>query len=225
MMKGIVRLGLILAIFAAAACVALAVVYSVTSEKIDAQAALQLQDSLKGLFPDAETFEDITASMTSPDPNIKFDAAYSVKKAGTVIGAAVKARGPSYGGDASVLVGIKADKTLSGARILDTKDTPGLGANAVNPSYFVDKSAKKTFPGQFTGKALSDPFEVKKDVVAITASTITSKALTKLVKTAGDAAAAWLDTALAASGGLAAGAQAAGTASGTPTIAKPAGGK
>jgi electron transport complex protein RnfG len=196
MMKGIVRLGLILAIFAVAACVALAVVYSMTSEKIDAQAALQLQDSLKSLFPDAESFEDISASMTTADPNIKLDAAYSVKKAGAIAGAAVKAHGPSYGGDASVLIGLNADKTLAGARILDIKDTPGLGANAVNPSYFVDKSAKKTFPGQFTGKALSDAFEVKKDVVAITASTITSRALTKLIKTAADSASAWLDSSL-----------------------------
>ena len=200
MMKGIMKLGIVLAIFAVAACVALAVVYSITAETIDAQAALQLQESLKGLFPEAESFEDITASVISNDANIKFDAAYSVIQAGAVIGAAVKAHGPSYGGDASVLVGIKADKTLAGARVLDIKDTPGLGANAVNPSYFVDKSAKKTFPGQFAGKPLSDPFVVKQDVVAITASTITSVALTKLVKTAADSASAWIETAVAVTG-------------------------
>jgi electron transport complex protein RnfG len=214
MMKGIVRLGLILAIFAVAACVALAVVYSMTSEKIDAQAALQLRESLKSLFPDAESFDDITASLSSPDENITIDEAYSVKKAGTIVGAAVKARGPSYGGDATVLIGLNADRTLAGARVLDIKDTPGLGANAVNPSYFVDKSAKKTFPGQFTGKALSDAFEVKKDVVAITASTITSRALTILIKTAANSASAWLDSSLAP--GIAA------PGMGTPGIAAPA---
>lgn len=192
-MKGITRLGFVLAAFAAAACVALAVVNTVTEEKIAEQARLQLEQSLKGLFPDADSFEDISAQVTSADANVKFDVAYVAKAAGIALGAAVKAHGPSYGGDAAVLVGVKTDKTLSGARILDLKDTPGLGANAVNPSYFVDKSAKKTFPDQFTGKALSDGFEVKKDVVAISASTITSKALTRLVKTAADAGSVWLD--------------------------------
>ena len=82
---------------------------------------------------------------------------------------------------------------MAGIRILALKDTPGLGANATNPVYFVNKSTRTTFPGQFSGKALGDPFIVKQDVSAITASTITSKALTSIIKMAGDAAAGWLD--------------------------------
>ena len=78
-------------------------------------------------------------------------------------------------------------------------DTPGLGANATNPAYFVDKAAKTTFPGQFTGKAVEDSYEVKNDVVAISASTITSKALTLIVKETGLAGSAWLES--AANGG------------------------
>ena len=57
----------------------------------------------------------------------------------------------------------------------------------------MDKTSKTTFPGQFSGKPVTDAFEVKKDVVAITASTITSKALTNMVKQAGAAGAAWLE--------------------------------
>ncbi len=221
MIKGIVKLGLVLSIFAAAACVALAIVYSITKETIDDQAARQLEESLRGLFPEGDSFEDILASTVSNDPGVKLDAAYSVTKAGVYIGAAIKAHGPSYGGDASVLVGIKTDRTLAGARILDIKDTPGLGANAVNPSYFVDKGARLTFPGQFTGKALTDPFIVKQDIAAITASTITSAALARLVKTAADSASSWLDSAGAYAGvpDVAASAGSQGDAAGTTASA------
>jgi hypothetical protein len=42
---------------------------------------------------------------------------------------------------------------------------------------------------------------VKKDVIAITAATITSKSLTKIIKTAGDAAIAYMDKKAAMSTG------------------------
>ncbi|MDP3129937.1 MAG: FMN-binding protein, partial [Bacillota bacterium] len=161
-------------------------------------AEIQLNDSLKGLFPTASSFEP--AEIASPDPAVKFEASYVATDATGSLGLATKASGNSYGGMAIVLVGVGHDNKLIGVRVLENKDTPGLGANASVPSYFVDKSSKTTFPGQFAGKSLGDAFEVKKDVQAITASTITSKALTKIVKTVGDAGAAWL-AAQAASGG------------------------
>ena len=79
----------------------------------------------------------------------------------------------------AVLVGVGTDRRIAGVRVLEIKDTPGLGVNADSPTYFVDKAKKTTFPGQFAGQGRSPTrFVVKKDVVAITASTITSKALT-----------------------------------------------
>jgi electron transport complex protein RnfG len=78
-------------------------------------------------------------------------------------------------------------------KILEHQDTPGLGANAASPTYYVDKAAKLTFYGKFAGKPVSDPFVAKEDVAAITASTITSRAVSSVVKAAGTAAAVWLD--------------------------------
>jgi len=195
--KQFAKLGLILAAFSAVACVGLAFVNGATEAQIAANASKQLNESLTGLFPAASGFEDVSATVSSPDPAVKFDAAYLAKGGSGSLGLAVKASGNSYGGVAIVLVGVGKDRRLVGARVLDNKDTPGLGANAAVPTYFVDKSSKTTFPGQFAGKSLGDAFEVKKDVVAITASTITSKAITKIIKAAGDAGSAWL----AAAGG------------------------
>ena len=61
MMKQYLRLGLILAAFAVAACVGLAFVYGATSEQIASNQDKQLNESLKGLFPDAEGFKDVTS--------------------------------------------------------------------------------------------------------------------------------------------------------------------
>lgn len=192
-MKETLKLGLVLAAFAAGACVALALVYTVTGPTIEGHEVKQLELSLKDLFPEADSFRALDGDVAPKDGSVKFDQTYEVTRAGAPLGVAIKVRGSSYGGDTTMLVGVGTDRRITGVKVLDIKDTPGLGANAKSPTYFVDKSTKTTFPGQFAGKPLSDPFEVKKDVTAITASTITSKALTNMVKQAGAAAAEYLE--------------------------------
>ncbi|MCA1951061.1 MAG: FMN-binding protein [Treponema sp.] len=191
-MKNMVKLGFIMAIYATVACVSLAFVYTGTQKVIAERQKADLEAALKDLFPQGETFEEVTGTLNSPDNSVGFKNEYVIKQAGNPIGMAVRAVGASYGGPVTVLVGVGAEGKIAGVKVLENKDTPGLGANAANPSYFVDRASGITFYGQFKGKSLSDPFEVKGDVAAITASTITSKAVTKVVKTAGQAAGAWL---------------------------------
>jgi len=197
MKKDIFKLGLALALFAAGACVALALVYTVTKPVIDGIEAKNLQQSLKDIFPDADTFSEVDGGLETGDPGVVVEGAWKASRGSEVLGVAVKALGKSYGGDAAMLVGVGTDRRIAGVRILILKDTPGLGANATSPTYFVDKSAGTTFPGQFAGKPVTDPFEVKGDVVAITASTITSKALANIAKRAGMAGTSWLESAAA----------------------------
>lgn len=191
MIKQFAKLGFILAAFAVVACVGLTFVYAATEEQIKINAGAQLKESLKELFADAEEFEP--TELSSPDASVTFAEAYIAKRGGAPLGIAIKAGGASYGGPSILLVGAGLDRSIVGVRVLSNTDTPGLGANSASPTYFVDKVKKVTFPGQFAGKPLSDAFEVKKDVQAITAATITSKALTKVVKAAGDAAGTWLE--------------------------------
>jgi electron transport complex protein RnfG len=105
---------------------------------------------------------------------------------------ALKMSRASYSGAVVLLAGVSVDKRITGVKIMEHSDTPGLGANAASPSYFVDRAKGITFYGQFAGKSVADPFVVKDDVVAITASTITSRAVTAAVKAAGQAASSWL---------------------------------
>ncbi len=193
MKKDILRLGIALALFAAGACAALAVVYTATGPTIARLGQEQLEASLKDLFPDADAFTAIDGAIKSGSPDVTISGSWKAGRGDATLGVAIKATASSYGGDAVMLVGVSTDRRIAGARVMTLSDTPGLGANATNPSYFVDKGAKTTFPGQFAGKPVGDAFKVKDDVVAISASTITSKALTSIVKEAGQAGSAWLE--------------------------------
>ncbi|GHV86686.1 electron transport complex subunit G [Spirochaetia bacterium] len=183
-----VKLGLVLMVYTAVACVGLAFVYGGTKTTIDERARIDLEASLQELFSSADggaaqiTFKEITGTIVSPDGAVSFETAYSISQNGTLIGAAIQASAGSYGGPIKVLVGVNANGTISRIKIMEHSDTPGLGAKAAKPAFY----------GQFAGKAVSDPFEPKQDVTAITAATITSRAVSRAVKTAGEAAAAWL---------------------------------
>ena len=194
-MKNMLKLGIILAIYATVACVGLAFVYTGTKTVIAQRQKADLEAALADLFPDGDSFEEITGALTSPDKSVTFINEYAVKKGGTNIGMAIRALGASYGGQVTVLVGAGTNGKISGIKVLENKDTPGLGANASSPTYFVDRAAGITFYGQFKGKDIQDAFEVKGDVAAITASTITSKAVSGIVKVSARSAFEWLSTA------------------------------
>jgi electron transport complex protein RnfG len=193
-MKNILKLGITLALFAVAACVMLAFVYSATKSKIDENQENELKAAQKELFPGADSFPEISEKLQSPDRSVTIEKQYKALQGEEPIGVVLQVSRGSFGGPVRILVGASADNTITGIKILEHSDTPGLGANAASPRYFVDRAAGKTFYGQFTGKSIADPFEVKRDgdVQAITASTITSVAVTAAVKAAGKTAAAWI---------------------------------
>jgi len=188
---GMVKLGLILAVFAAAACLMLAFVYNGTTAIIAQRQQADLEAALKELFPDADKFEKIDG-VTSQDNTVVVEVSYAAYKNNKIMGAALRVSRASYSGPITSLVGVSAGGLITGVKILEHSDTPGLGANAVSPTYFVDRAKGLTFYGQFAGKKITDPFVVKEDVVAITASTITSRAVSISVKAAGLAVQAWL---------------------------------
>ncbi|HOY64881.1 MAG TPA: FMN-binding protein, partial [bacterium] len=80
------------------------------------------------------------------------------------------------------MVGMDVDFKVTGIKILNMQETPGLGA----------KAGDLAFSGQFKGKTgeqlyLSDKDIKKGEIDAITASTITSKAVTDGVRQAVEA--------------------------------------
>ena len=96
-------------------------------------------------------------------------------ESGAEVGYVFTAGAKGYGGTVSIMVGIDMEGTITGVEILSHGETPGLGANAVKPEFknrFIGKS------GQLTVDKNSNDGQ---NVQAITAATITSKAVTSAV--------------------------------------------
>lgn len=108
-------------------------------------------------------------------------------KSGKPAGAAVESTTTGFGGDLKVLVGFDHDGKITGYTILESSETPGLGAKA-------EKWFQSTADGGKGGKSCviglspkDGELKVSKDggqVDAITASTITSRAFLKAINEA-----------------------------------------
>jgi len=95
-------------------------------------------------------------------------------------GTAIKITDPKgFGGALTVMVGLAKDGTILGYKVLESSETPGLGAKAQD---WFQKGQK----GDIIGKTAGD-LTVSKDggeVDAITASTITSRAFLRCINEA-----------------------------------------
>ncbi|HNY22198.1 MAG TPA: FMN-binding protein [Treponemataceae bacterium] len=181
-MKTMIKLSFVMAAYAVVACVALAFVYIATAPKIAAAAQEELNASLRVVFSDASTFEDVTADgVGSGAGQIAIDRAYLAKKDGTTVGMVIQATGPTYK-TSTVLVAVGMDRRIIGIKLLANSDTPGLGT----------KTAEPGFAGQFASKSVDDAFAVKADVQAISGATISSRGVAAIVRVAGRAAGNYL---------------------------------
>ncbi len=138
--------------------------------------------------------EAAVLSLTSEQTMITVDQgggrtiSYSVFKASAadkIKGWVAKASAQGYADKVELLIGMspEADK-ITGLFILDQKETPGLGAKIVEPSW----------RGQFVGRSTAQPFQAVKtkasqpfEIDAITGATISSKTVCGIVnKTVAD---------------------------------------
>jgi electron transport complex protein RnfG len=172
-MKEIVMLGVILGIVSMIAALGLSITYSVTKERIAEQAALALKNAQKEIFPGEMQFE-LNESMTGKSSGSTIiKEFYSVSGPDKEnVGYLVSATTSGYGGPIVFIIGFSQDGFIKSVKVTENTETPGLGANL----------SKASFLDQFNQKSISDAFIVKKDVKAITAATITSKAITNGIK-------------------------------------------
>ena len=188
--SGMLKLGLVLSVFATAACVMLAFVYTGTAKIIAIRQQADLESALSEVFPGDCVFEPIT-EIAGLDTGVVILSQYAVMKSGEIAGAVLELSRDGFSGPIRILAGVSADGIVTGVKILEQSETPGLGSNAESSRYFVDKAKKITFYGQFAGKSAYDPFEVRNDVISISASTVTSRAIAQAVKAAAVSANEW----------------------------------
>jgi electron transport complex protein RnfG len=183
-LKQIVTLGIILSTYCIVAAIALSVTYSVTLPAIILQEKKATENSMKLVYPSANSFIFIESEEGYPfledtevNPGIIIDSLYqALDENGAILGMIVKGSSQGYGGPINYVFGINPDQTIQMVTIIDQCETPGLGANVCCADFL----------NQFNDKPISDNFIVKKDIKPITASTITSKALSNGIKETSD---------------------------------------
>ena len=163
-MKKIIGIVASLTIIAGVCAAVLALVNEITAEPIKATAKANEMAAVRAVMPDgAEKLEENGATFVGKTEQ------------GETIGYAAKGKdGGGYGGDIVLMVGFERDKkTLVCYKTLAASETPGLGMKLNAPE----------FAGQFRGKDATTLRLKKKggDIEAITAATITSKAVLKAV--------------------------------------------
>lgn len=173
-MKNAFKLPLILAAYTVTACVALALVNSVTAPLIERAKESGANAALKVVFADATAFDDVSGKIESGNASIVFDKAFVAKKGDAAVGMVVQVTGPTYV-SSTVLVGVTMDRKITGIKFVANADTAGLGA----------RTAEAPFSGQFAGKSIDDKFAVKEDVQAVSGATISSRGVANMLKLAG----------------------------------------
>ena len=137
-MKDMAKLGITLMIVCAVAGLGLAAVYAKTAPVIEQRAQEDLLAALKAAIPGADEIVEETEG----------DQSYWLgKKAGQVIGGAMKVTATSFGGPMELMVGIDAEGKISRVEILSIADTPGIGLK-VKDIAFLAKFAGQENPNK-----------------------------------------------------------------------------
>ena len=166
----------VLTLIAVLAGAALGYVNEMTKGPIAQIKEQQLADGIKAVLNAAEVKVEEPEVIANPDGKTE-TVIYRTDK-----GVAVKAQDANgFGGTLTVLVGFDGNGSIQGYQVLESSETPGLGAKA---SFWFQKGEKGDIIGKNPGQ---DNMTVSKDggdVDAITASTITSRAFLRAVNMA-----------------------------------------
>ena len=148
--------------------------YTVTKDPIAQQELLQQEADRRAVLPEAATFEEVAI-----EPTGAVTACFrGLSEGGEPCGYALSVTASGFGGDIAMTVGV-SDGVVTGVRIGTHSETPGLGAKAADDSFL----------SQFTGKGgeltvNKNGAQNDSEISAITAATITSRAVTSAVNEA-----------------------------------------
>ncbi|MBN2551971.1 MAG: FMN-binding protein [Spirochaetales bacterium] len=177
-MKAVAIVGLKLFAICAVAAVTLGGINAITEPVIIQRKAMELEQALNELTPEADTGE---AAAVAENPVVV--KRYPITKDGGSAGMLLELEGSGYGGEMAILARYDADGTIRAARLMDNSETPGLGKKAENPSYM------EMFVGSGSAQL---PVPVRKDMLpagqadAITGATITFLGVSKALAEGAD---------------------------------------
>ena len=163
-------------------------VNAITADKIAAINWEKTVEAMKAVVadPDATEFSDalpITDEMAAaPGAFGSLDSIYEVQVGGQTAGYAIKVVASGSQGNIEMMVGVDADKVITGVSIVSNSETAGIG------SKVMDNESTASGVGvlsQFEGKSPADgELVVNKGIDAITGATVSSKGVTAGVNAA-----------------------------------------
>ncbi|HZK35318.1 MAG TPA: FMN-binding protein [Bacillota bacterium] len=179
-MPDIFKLGFKLFVITVVAAFALSITNMFTEQPILDQIKAANEIAQKDVLANAEHFDSIYSydDDISTNESEEYPMVLEVHKAyneSRISGYTLKIANMAYGGELILIVGINVDGTVEGIRIMQHKETPGLGANAQKPKFYdqyVDKTAQTHIDSD--------------EVSVISGATITTNAVTASVNAAID---------------------------------------
>lgn len=183
-MRNIIKLGLFLLVVAGIAGLALSYVHGITNPIIAQQEMDNKLNGLKEVYPAAQDIKDESDKYIKNGTDSMITEINVAYKDGNAIGTIYTVEPNGYNGPVKLLVGFDMkDKKITAIKVLSQKETAGLGASCTE-NWFTDR---------FKDKDASEPLKVTKnepvkedEVLAITAATITSRAVVTGVNAASD---------------------------------------
>jgi len=185
--KSIINTGLTLAAIAAVCTALVAATYSLTGDRIAANEKALLEQSLQpalgGLSFDGSVSESRIElqpphELPGNGPAIIYRVYAEDRPAAALF--AVTAR-DGFSGPIRILVGVKFDGTVSGVRILQHRETPGLG-DKIEP-------ARSNWVFQFDDRSIGDPVAARwairndgGDFDQLTGASVTPRAIIKAIR-------------------------------------------
>lgn len=155
--------GWLLGLFGVLGAALVAFTYMVTAEQIAANEKAALMNHIYKLVPPEEMDNDLlqdVISIRAPELSSADIAVYRARRGNEPVAVIMTpVETPGYAGVIRLIVGIRADGSLGGIRVLAHKETPGLG----------DKIEEKrsdwihTFSGKSLGNPAPNHWKVKRD--------------------------------------------------------------
>lgn len=146
---------------------ALAATYGVAKPIIDENAIKKANEARAELLPAADTFTEYTGELTVEEKDKVYvqDCYVADNGSGMVITVVTK----SFGGALTEMIGIDSNGAITGVKVTDHADTPGLGTKAHDPKHL------KQYQGltELTSTSAKDDASV----THITGATISSNAV------------------------------------------------
>ncbi len=144
----------------------------ITKDKIAQNAVEKENASRMVVLPEASDFSEVKT--------LESEITYceALAEDGTKIGYVFTSGAKGYGGTVGVMIGVDNDGVITGIEILSHAETPGLGANATGEAF------KSRFNGKSGELTVDKNSNDGQNIQAITAATITSKAVVSAVNAA-----------------------------------------